>query len=473
MHEINNINKRLRTVKHFSNYILIALVIIVLTTLLVLAAEGYDIDRSTGKVIQNGIILIESEPAGATVSINGVPEPNTSPARYPVPEGSYQVKMELEGYRPWEANVTVLGSQVSWIYYPLLVPSSISTSTVTSVNNLNFVAQNPERDTLAVAQDTNIKVIRLYDLGASKLSPTQLVIPNSVLNLEGSQAVGAISYLDWSPGGRWLMLDYRVGGQNDFVLVDVNDRRNSLNLDKTFGREFEAVVLADDDKTAYLLSGGRVFRANLDTKTLSIAIADNVASVVTSPSGDWIITKQATSSSLSDINQPEISILEIDDEVVDVVAGESEGQSVVVLQYADVVEIYRSLNRSDSSKNLPEKIIKLGPGAKSIAISPEGRFVSVVKQSNTVIYDIETRLTYRVDHGIDEATQWLDGYRLLFGRGTQLYVADFSGDNEYQIGGYLSEHGAFINEHSDAIYSVSASSVGNGLLLRESSLTAN
>ena len=80
-------------------YILFSIVILLATTVLVFIANGYDLDRDTGEVIQNGLIFVDSKPSGAEVFLNGAKQDGTTDSRLVVPAGNYDIGIFKPGYR--------------------------------------------------------------------------------------------------------------------------------------------------------------------------------------------------------------------------------------------------------------------------------------------------------------------------------------------------------------------------------------
>ncbi|MET0779823.1 MAG: PEGA domain-containing protein, partial [Candidatus Saccharimonadales bacterium] len=68
-------------------YALIGLVLLLGTTILLYLAYGFGIDKN-GRVIQNGLVFISSQPSGADIYINGQSKGQTD-TRVVLPAGSY------------------------------------------------------------------------------------------------------------------------------------------------------------------------------------------------------------------------------------------------------------------------------------------------------------------------------------------------------------------------------------------------
>lgn len=85
---------------------LVFLSAIILTVLVILFAEGYSFSPKTKKVEKTGLLVLTSSPNGATIFLNGhlTDATNTTIKLKP---GTYKVRIEKEGYIPWEKNLVV------------------------------------------------------------------------------------------------------------------------------------------------------------------------------------------------------------------------------------------------------------------------------------------------------------------------------------------------------------------------------
>jgi hypothetical protein len=99
--------------------------------LALLYARGFSIDPDAGKVIQTGMILIDTNVARLNVSLNH--EPVTSEDDPVIlrglTAGTYHVRLEREGLRPWEADLTVAAEQVTRVDNVVLTYEEPETST--------------------------------------------------------------------------------------------------------------------------------------------------------------------------------------------------------------------------------------------------------------------------------------------------------------------------------------------------------
>jgi len=94
-------------------YISVALFCILLPVILSYAL-GYKIDFGLLKIYKTGIIYLSSNPAGASIYINGKKHADLTPARIEeLKPGAYKVEVKREGFYPWEKDITVKPNMVT------------------------------------------------------------------------------------------------------------------------------------------------------------------------------------------------------------------------------------------------------------------------------------------------------------------------------------------------------------------------
>ena len=86
-------------------------------------ALGYKFDARYLKFTKTGIIAIETQPAGASVYLNGKVLDQKTPATIQeLLPGKYNIKIELEKHYPWSSDVEVKGGRVSRLDQVILFP---------------------------------------------------------------------------------------------------------------------------------------------------------------------------------------------------------------------------------------------------------------------------------------------------------------------------------------------------------------
>lgn len=87
---------------------------LVLLPIILSYALGYKIDYRALKVYKTGILHISSNPAGASIYINGRVHPDVTPAQVEeLKPGRYKVEVRREGFYPWERELVVRPNMVT------------------------------------------------------------------------------------------------------------------------------------------------------------------------------------------------------------------------------------------------------------------------------------------------------------------------------------------------------------------------
>ncbi|MBI4101073.1 PEGA domain-containing protein, partial [Candidatus Microgenomates bacterium] len=152
-----------------SIYSLILVVVVLLTVALVAIGRGYRYDFETGQIISGGLILIDSEPNGATIYLDGKQINKRSPTRLPVKAGSHNLNLTKDGYRSWQKTLPVVRTEVSWVQYPFLVPLAIDTQSLGEVDQVSNWAQSQDGKLLAMVSSGPPPAMRLLEVGKQEL----------------------------------------------------------------------------------------------------------------------------------------------------------------------------------------------------------------------------------------------------------------------------------------------------------------
>jgi hypothetical protein len=89
--------RRAHNIRLIVGYVLVAIALALATTILVYQANGFGVKQ--GKVIQNGLIFVSSNPSGATVNLNGQQYKDATNTRIVLQSGTYTMRLNRDGYR--------------------------------------------------------------------------------------------------------------------------------------------------------------------------------------------------------------------------------------------------------------------------------------------------------------------------------------------------------------------------------------
>jgi hypothetical protein len=413
------------------------------TIILVFAGRGYDIDRNTGQVIQNGLVLVESIPDGAVVVIDGQPENDTTPSRLSVPGGEYGFKIDFEGYRSWEKQIIVSGSAVEWLAYPLLIPESLKTTHVSAFKDLEFVSQNPNTEKYLVRTVQKDPIFKLISIKNGLLVDEQnLSLPTGLITL-GDGKLGSFDLVDWIDDGRYALITHTSRPSVEYILLDTENVTQSRNITSDFDLNLTDVVFINQKSDQlYTIVDGDLRKLNLADNTISAPIAKKVASFTTLEDKllAYIRTSDEGSATIElalGANSPVI-LSELTGKAAQYKLDLSELDGVVYLTVLDTqngrVIIFVDPHKPKTDTKETDRLTLALDGAKYLTLSDKHRFITIQSSSAFVVYDFEESEIYRfklpIDIPTDSQVKWMDNYRMLIhDKSGLLYLFEFDGAN--------------------------------------------
>ena len=481
---IDTENPRFRSWLRTAQYALLTVLVVVGTIILVLAGQGYDFNRSTGEVIQNGLMLVNTRPENAVVTINGEAEPDQTPGRFPLPAGDYEVGLNLDGYRPWSKKVSVSANSVEWVYYPLLIPTELEPERVTVWRNLSFISQsfNPRR--VLVRQANKEPVFSLLQIDGAAVSDEQtLELPADVANPSGG-TVGTFAAVEWSGNSRYVLLTHQLGESIQFIRLDTEQPDESLNLSELFDLNLtEARFIDSNPNQLYAVANRDLRRLDVNQRTISTPLAREVAAYELMR--DQFLTYLASAGGqlqleLIDGNQ-QARLLESDlDGAASryrISVGEFDRQFHVGLldTRTDEVKIWRD-PQANQTDQLPYVRFN-APGASELSFSRNGQFVLAQGGGSFATYDLDRDREYHFETPFsktsDRLAEWLDGYRLLgFNKSGLMHAFEFDGANVQPLVAADPAFSLFFAADFNGFYSLSPPTQAANKFLMYTSLVA-
>src|SRR5438309_1696001 len=91
--------RRAHRIRLMVGYVLVAVALAMGTLVLVLLSYGYDLDRKTGTIIQNGLVFVSARPGAAEIYVDGKLQPSRTDTRLVLPAGQYTLQLKRDGYR--------------------------------------------------------------------------------------------------------------------------------------------------------------------------------------------------------------------------------------------------------------------------------------------------------------------------------------------------------------------------------------
>jgi len=481
-------DKRVKSFLRTLKYAALTILVVGGTILLIYAGEGYDINRQTGEVIQNGLVLVDSSPNGATVMIDGKSETDRTPSKFSLPAGDYDFTIQLDGYRDWRKKVKVIGSDVEWMYYPLLIPKTLKTIDVLAFSNLqllNFTGNN----TMMSWQFTDKVEINLQVLQSSSVIDDQNIsLEPTLLSGKIKNGVDKLSFIAWANDNQHLLLRHQAGKIDEYILVDTQSPSLSENLTQEFDLAISDMRFINGDPTQlYGLVGGDLRSFDVQNKQISaplVSAADEYRLFE-----DRFVIYLATPKDVS--NSVELGLIDGTNKLLlaelpgvvanyDIEFNEYDGTFYLALLNRDLNQttVYINPQIANDSAQAESSLIFNLDGAKYLDFSPGGRFLEVQSGNKFVTYDFEVSQVnnFKLSYSIPSSrkVKWLDEYRLYANDGdNQLHVFEFDGANDQKLLKSNPDYPVEVGPASEYIYSVSLPTAENTLFLRSTSLVVD
>ncbi|MCA9348176.1 PEGA domain-containing protein [Candidatus Saccharibacteria bacterium] len=456
----------------FLGYFLMSIAILLGTVLVMHLAFGFDVDRKTGELVQNGTLYVDSKPKGAKVFINNIEQRGRTDTRLVLPAGAYALRIEASGYRNWEKTIDLDGGEIERITYPYLVPNEfVTTDVVTYASQPVISTQSPDRRwllTMSAYMDLTFDVVDLSDV---KKAPTQLVVPTSLF-VGGFGANDTLEVVEWSTNNRNILMKWIGQDQTRFIVLDREDPAQSIDINTVFGISPVVVSLKNkrSDQFYYMEAVPGVLRvANSKNKTISAPILEQVIDYKTY--GDDIVlfaTKKDVDAGrakyvIYDGSQAYDlkNVAESDYYPMDVSKYDNEWYYVIGARYEGNTFVYKNplkYLKSDTHESVNvEAIIRLA-NPRYISFSANTQFIGVQGGSEIMSFDLEKEHYYRVKLKVgvpeDYQVRWMDGRRYVYSVAGQSYILDYDGSNEQTLVSSDYEAGPFFDRDYDNVFTI-------------------
>lgn len=468
-------------------YILIGLALAMATTILMYKAYGFGLDKH-GRVIQNGLLFLSSQPSGADIYIDGKLADQTN-TRLGVPAGQYTFEIKRDGYRTWKRAITSEGGSVQRFDYPFLFPTSLKTSTTKQYAAAPvFTSQSPDHRWLLV-EPLGTPDFDLFDLNAKQPTAKVLSVPVDIVS--AATTTTGWQEIAWAKDNRHLLLRrlYDKSGiaGSEYILIDRQEPTSSVNLSLTLG--FTPTILsfrddAYDQYYAYDQNNSALFTASLKKPTPQPFLDHVLAYETEGPDTVLYVTdkdipagklaarvRQGDNTyTLKTFNGGSNFLLEL---------GQFADTWYMALGMASEGKVYvyrepiAAIQDKPKQALVPVHILKVA-NPSHISFSPSNRILMIENADSFAVYDAQTRKGYAyqlkmpVDAGVH--AEWMDGYHFSLFSGQDLKIFDYDGANRQSLFAANPGAGPYFDADYLKMYTLSITQTTGGTALQSTAL---
>jgi hypothetical protein len=436
--------KKAHLIRLYIGYFLMAVALSIGTLILLFEVSGYDYDRKTGTVIQNGLVFVDAHPEQATIFLNGKQEGQTD-TRLTLPANSYDFELRRDGYRTWRRTLQLEGGSIERMVYPFLFPEKLEPKDIRSYDSSPGLAtQSPDRKWLLVQKPGSLTTFDVIDLGNDANTTTTLTLPNNLFSAGAGEH--KLEMVEWSTDNRHVLLKHTFGTNIEFVMVDREQPTTSFNINKTFNLAPSEVALRDKkfDQFHLLEKNGGILRHG-DSKSGQLDLLANRVLAFKSYGDDTLvyITEESAPAGktlvyarrgndtykLRELPKGDINVVDISrfDDKWFIAAGTNAENKAYIYK-----EPFEALNQQKNRALAPIAVLKLEK-LEYVSISANSRFIGAQGGSTFAVYDAEHDRTYTYDTKLvltpGYKARWMDGHRYMAVSEGQVAVFDFDGTN--------------------------------------------
>lgn len=475
MFNIDFESEKSKNLINIAKYGLTGVLVILITIALVFAADGYDIDKKTGEIIHNGLVMVASEPVPADIYINGVSENDATKSKLSLPSGQYEVLLKRNGFHDWSKKINVEGSDVVWLHYPRLIPTDIKTSDVEAFKDIDMATQSPDNKLLLLHEASGENQLLLIDATDQGSTATTVIVPTIVL----TQEIGAPSRfeaIDWAQDNKTVLLTHTSGSVSELIMLDVTKPTEAINLSKIFELDMTDLSFIDDSKDKlYAVVSSSLRRIDVKAKTVTGALIDNIAQYSSDDGYVAAVHGEKGEEKVSLLDGDKLMrFSDLEGEVSNyiVAINHFDGDRHLALSdiAGDLTSVYRDPIRIIEHPDEKTEIARLKlDDLKYLSFSPNGQFVMVQSGESFRLFDFDTEskraFNMRLEVVKTTEANWIDDFHLsLIDTKSGAYFIDYDGLNPHMINAVDAKLGVFYDEKIEGMYFFSTDKTGADIL---------
>ncbi len=419
--------KRRQSLKVIISEAIMVLAVILMVAILALIVSGYWLN-SDFQIERQGLLQISSAPTGASVEIDGssswLQKTNTSKV---LSSGEHTIVLSKEGYDTWQKKINIAEGLLYRVNYPRLFPEERSAETLLDVSRGEFVTISPSRETL-IFTDNHYEWF-LINLNNNVIEPK----PIDAALLFPGVSLSTVKILDanWDQDESHILLKTEINGDVEWVLMDIRNLANSLNLTQEFSVDFDDVRILDNSSNNLIaIQSGDLRRIDVSGKSISAILIENVSDF------DHLGSEIVFSAKQQNGEDYYVGTTKIGDDKVTKLLESETPAKIALSEFYDEKYITVLLEKAVTlyKDNNFEKLISydVSSNYEDIKVGHNGEYIIFYTRNNIAAIDMEaSALTEWQTEG--PSFGWIDNYMIYTIADNNLIVYDFDGLNRRQI----------------------------------------
>ena len=415
--------------------------VIIMVIILAFLVSGYWIN-SNFEVDRQGLLQLSSIPTGATVSIDGVENSwlertNTSKN---LSSGEHTIVLTKDGYDSWTKTINVSEGLLYRIHYPRLFLNERSKENVLDVANYSSATISPDHSFLILTNNTT--EWSSADLNSETIKPATIDVSqlfsatSSAENTKTGLFPGEIQTVHWDKDSTHALFKVKFGDSTEWLLLDVKNPKDSVNITKEFGNNFSDIQILDNSSGNLLaIQNGNLHKIDLSNKSISIVLVENVVDFDHYNQNE-VIFSALNPNSTKDDNKYYIGMFKIGDSEITTLKEMSAPAKVTLSKFYEdkyitiLAEDSLTLYKKDDFTKLDNFTLSFAPD--SIEVGHNGEFITMRAGTKIATLDMESMSVaeWNVE---SEDFDWIDNDMIYSVTDGKLIVYDYDGLNRREI----------------------------------------
>lgn len=220
-------------------YSLSSVVLLATSVVMLFVSKGFYYDFETGAIKKNGAVYVRSIPRDSHIYINNKLKKKKTPISISLPEASYEMRVEKEGYIPWKKNISIKEGYVSWENYIFLILEKREKTNITESGIKTYLVA-PSKNKIAYLDSNN---------------NVWFVNPNDNKHTKIYSSKDELTFLSWNRDSNTLL----AKDKKDYFLVT---EKNTQKIKHVPGKLVKIEISESDSKDVYALSNNYLYKAS-------------------------------------------------------------------------------------------------------------------------------------------------------------------------------------------------------------------
>ncbi len=428
--------------------------VIAIVVVMTLVAMGYKFGKE-GEIEQSGLMQLHTMPTGATVEIDGKTLFARSNLSESLSPGDHFIKITKDGYDSWEKTVTMEPGSLMRLYSPRLFLLERKSEKISELADLMFYNTSENRNYILYTKSASTKWT-LLNVKNDNIETTELDVAKVFSFVKDDKFVGEIAQIKWDSDEDKVLVKVGYEGATEWVLVNLKDVKDSVNLTKEFGLNFSKIEIANSSAGQLLaLENGNLRRIDVDNRSMSRILVEKVESF-TNHGADVVYVTSRDDSGKRNIgvykdgakDSVVVEVLDTEDKVL-VGSSAYYDDEYLIYTVGDRINIYSGeypaytdeMKKSgdnevplDSENSTLGLVLEytFGFTPENLIVSRGGEYVLMKQGREIVSVDLDTNKISGYESKSDKI-KWLDDSMLYDVLDGKVVVWDFDGTNEREI----------------------------------------